>query len=107
MVTAAPDFTITAAPTNRTIARGASATFTITITGTNGFNGTVNLSTTISPVAKNGPKISLPASVGPYSTFTLTASTARRTPTGTYTITVTASSGSITHKITITLIVTR
>jgi hypothetical protein len=102
-----PDFSISATPTTQTISKGASATFTITITGTNGFNGTVTLSTTISPLVKNGPKISVPTTVGPYSNSTLTVSTTHPTPVGTYTITVTATSGSITHKITITVIVTK
>jgi hypothetical protein len=106
-VGAAPNFTITATPTSQTIKRGSSAIFTITITGTNGFNGTVHLATTISPVVKNGPTISLPSTVGPESNSTLTVSTAHSTPIGTYTITVTATSGSITHTVTISIIVTK
>ncbi len=101
------DFTIASTPTTQTIARGTSATFTITIRGVNGFNGTVGLSTTVSPVVRNGPRISLISTVGPYSNSTLTVSTARSTPIGTYIVTVTATSGSITHKVTITVVVTR
>ncbi|OLB72205.1 hypothetical protein AUI06_01900 [archaeon 13_2_20CM_2_52_21] len=106
-VSAAPNFTITAAPTSQTIRRSSSAIYTIIITGTNGFNGTVHLATTTSPIVRNGPTISLPSTVGPYSNSTLTVSTLHSTPVGTYTITVTATSGSITHAVTITVVVTR
>jgi hypothetical protein len=106
-VTSPPDFTITATPTTHTIKRGSSATYTMTIKGTNGFNGTIHLTTTISPFVKNGPTITIPSTVGPYSNSTLTISTGHSTPAGTYTITVTATSGSITHSVTITVTVTK
>jgi len=101
-----PDFTLTVSPTNQTIHRGSTATYTITVRGTNGFNGTVTLSATISPVNRHGPALSLPSTVGPYSTSTLTASTGHNTPQGIYTITVKATSGSLVHTFTITLNVT-
>src|SRR5207302_638596 len=106
-VTAAPNFTITATPTGQNIRKGSSAIFTITIKGTNGFNGAVSLTTTISPIIRNGPAVSLPSAVGPYSNSTLTVATAHSTTIGTYTITVTATSGSITHTVTITVVVTK
>ena len=106
-VVAAADFTITATPTSQTIRKGSSAVFSIAITGTNGFNGTVHLATITSPIVRNGPTISLPSIMGPYSNSTLTVSTLHSTPVGTYTITVTATSGSITHAVTITVVVTR
>jgi hypothetical protein len=104
---ATPNFTITATPTSQTVKRGSSASFTITIRGINGFNGTVTLYSTVSPLVGNGPTISLPSSVGPYSNSTLTVSTTHHTNVGTYTITITATSGSITHSVTITVTVTR
>src|SRR5438874_1853713 len=105
-ITPSPDFTITLSPSSQTVRKGSTTTFTITVTGTNGFNNTVNLSATISPVTRHGPTTSLPSSVGPYSTSTLTVSTARNTQSGTYTITVTATSGSLTHTSTVTVTVT-
>jgi hypothetical protein len=101
-----PDFTLTVSPTNQTVHRGSTATFTITVMGTNGFNGTVTLSATISPVNRHGPALSLPSTVGPYSTSTLTVATGHNTPQGIYTITVKATSGSLVHTFTITLNVT-
>jgi len=101
-----PDFTLAVSPTNQTIHRGSTATYTITVRGTNGFNGTVTLSATISPVNRHGPTLSLPSTVGPYSTSTLTVSTGHNTPQGLYTITVKATSGSLVHTFTTTLNVT-
>jgi hypothetical protein len=56
---------------------------------------------------KNGPVLSLPSTVGPYSNSTLKLSTAHSTPIRTYMITVTATSGPIIHKVKITVIVTK
>src|SRR5437016_2273066 len=57
-----PAFTLTVSPTNQTIRRGSTATYTITVKGTNGFNGTVTLSATVSPVNRHAPILSLPRS---------------------------------------------
>src|SRR5438309_87290 len=105
-ITQPPDFTITISPSSQTVRKGSITTFSINVTGTNGFNNTVDLSTTISPVTRHGPTTSLPSTVGPYSTSTLTVSTMRGTQLGTYTITVTATSGSLTHTFTVTVTVT-
>ncbi len=106
-ISPSPDFTLTVSPSSQSVSRGGSAMYTVTVQGTNGFNGTVNLSASITPVLRHDPTASLPSTVGPYSTSTLTVSTSRSTPLGTYSITVTATSGSITHSVTITLTVTR
>src|SRR2546425_2178581 len=105
-ITPAPDFTITISPPSQTVGKGSTTTFTIQVTGTNGFNNTVDLTATIAPITRHGPATSLPSSVGPYSTSTLTVSTTRSTQLGTYTITVTATSGSLTHTSTVTVTVT-
>src|SRR3989442_14602967 len=105
-ITPSPDFTITLSPSSQTVRKGSSTTFTIRVTGTNGFNNTVDLTATIAPITRHGPAISLPSPVGPYSTSTLTVSTARSTQLGKYTITVTATSGSLTHTSTVTVTVT-
>jgi hypothetical protein len=87
------------------VSRGSSTSFTITVRGTNGFNGTVSLSATISPLQRHGPTVSLPSTVGPYSNSTLTVATSKQTSLGTYTIIVTATCGSITHTATVTVTV--
>jgi hypothetical protein len=102
-----PDFTITASPLSQSLKRGSSITFTITVKGTNNFNSTVNLASTISPLVTHGPSASLPSTVGPYSTSTMTVATQRNTPVGSYTITVTATSGSLSHTVSVTVTVTK
>src|SRR5207247_8754912 len=89
------------------VSRGGSTTFAVTIQGTDGFNETVSLSASVSPLLRHGPTTSLPSRVGPYSKSTLTVSTSRSTPLGSYTITVTATSTTIMHTYTVTVTVTR
>src|SRR5438093_1523353 len=102
-----PDFTLTVSPSSSSVSRGGSTTFTVTINGTNGFNETVSLSASVSPLLRHGPTTSLPSTVGPYSRSTLAVSTSRSTPLGSYAITITATSSSIAHTYTVTLTVTR
>src|SRR5262249_4880586 len=102
-----PDFTIIASPSSQSISRGSTATFSITVTGNNGFNSTVNLTASISPMVKRGPMATVPSTVGPFSTSTLSVSTVRNTQMGTYTVTVTATSGTLSHAVSVTVIVTR
>jgi len=107
-----PDFRIFANTTSLTIRSGGSATDLIILTSINNFSGVISLTATISPLINRGPTASLnptSVSINPQTTgfSTLTVSTLRRTPTGTYTVTVTGVSGSISHSTTITLNVTR
>ncbi|TMI56031.1 hypothetical protein E6H15_02085 [Candidatus Bathyarchaeota archaeon] len=102
-----PDFTLTVIPSSSSVSRGGSTTFTVTINGTNGFNETVSLSASVSPLLRHGPTTSLPSTVGPYSRSTLAVSTSRSTPLGSYAITITATSSSIAHTYPVTLTVTR
>jgi len=104
---ATPDFGISASPPSQIVTRGSSTTFTITVTGSNGFSGTVSLSATVTPLAKHGPTTSLPSMVGPNSSSTLTVSTVHNTPTGSYTVTVTGTSGTLSHTVTLTVTVIR
>src|SRR5207249_8041824 len=102
-----PDFTLTVSPSSSSVSRGGSTTFTVTISGTNGFNETVSLSASVSPLLRHGPTTSLTSTVGPYSRSTLAVSTSRSTPLGSYAITITATSSSIAHTYPVTLTVTR
>jgi hypothetical protein len=90
------DFMITAT-SPAAVDVGQSATSTITITGLNGFAGTVSLSDTVPPGLTCGP-IS-PATVTGSGTATLSCSST--TPTN-YVVTVTGMSGSLTHSTTAT-----
>jgi uncharacterized membrane protein len=105
------DFGLSASPSSMTILKGSNQTSTITVASLNRFQGTVQLSATISPIVSKGPTVSLSTaslsiSPGGSGTSTLTVYTSFSTPKGTYTVTVTATSGSITHTITITVNIT-
>lgn len=95
-----PDFSITAA-TSVTFTSGSAGTSTISISGLNGFHGSVSLSEQISP--SSGLMVTLdPASHYPgVSTATFSSSSP-----GDYTVTMTGTSGSLSHSTTITVTVT-
>jgi hypothetical protein len=95
------DFTIAATPSSRTVSRGGSTSYTVTITPTGGFTGSVALSVTGVP-SKTSASFN-PGSTT--STSTLSVSTSRPTGRGTYTLTITGKSGSVTHSTTVTLVV--
>ncbi|HUC30373.1 MAG TPA: hypothetical protein VMR80_12335 [Candidatus Acidoferrum sp.] len=103
-----PDFSISAAPSSRTISRGSRATYTVTVGSVNGFSGSVGLSVSGCPSASSCTFS--PTSVSPPypQNSTLNISTNRKsTPTGTYTLTITGSSGGLTHTINVSLTITR
>ena len=99
-----PNFTVVATPSSRTISRGSSTTYTVTVTATNGFSGTVTLRSSISPSASGLTMSFSPASVTGGTSSTLTVGTTRKTSKHTYTITITGTSGSLVHSATVTLI---
>jgi hypothetical protein len=104
----APDFSIGVTPTSRTVTRGSSTTYVVTVTAANGFAGFVNLTASITP-AGNGITLSFNptgVTVGPptsaQSTFTVV--TSRKTQKRTFTITITGTSGGLAHSTTVSLI---
>jgi hypothetical protein len=101
------DFSLAVTPSARTISRGSSTTYTVTVTAVNGFTGFVNLTSTISPSA-NGLTMGFNPSgvtLGTSASSTLTVGTARKTTKGTYTITIRGTSGSLVQSATVTLTV--
>jgi|GEM_PF-190453 len=101
-VTTAPDFSLSLSPTRFSIPQGGSESNTVTVTGINTFSGAVNLSVIGLPTG-------VTASFNPVSTTgtsTLTLTAANTTPAGSQTITVTGTSGSLTHAIYVSLVVT-
>ncbi len=91
-----PDFTVTLTPASQTVTAGGSATYTVTVTALNGFNGPVSLSWpsglpylatyTLSPTTVTGSGAAQ-----------LTVTTNSSAAAGTYSFTVTGTSGTLTH----------
>jgi subtilisin family serine protease len=103
LVVVQPDFTITASPSSRTVKRGSSTTYTITVKPLNGFTGTVNLSVSGNPA--NTTTSLTPAFVTNSGSSTLKVSTQNNTVKGSYTLTITGTSGSLTHQSTVKITV--
>ena len=97
-----PDFSLSTSPTSRSVVQGSPASYTVTITPSNGFASGVNLSVAGVPanaIASFSPNPATGSS-------TLTVNTAANTPTGTSTMTITGTSGTLTHTTSATLVVT-
>jgi hypothetical protein len=98
-----PDFSLAVSPSSQSVRRGTTASYTVTITPANGFNGAVTLSLTGQP---SGATVSI--SPNPATTSaTVNVMPSATGPRGTFTLTFTGQSGSLTHRTTATLTVTR
>jgi endoglucanase len=102
-VTGAPDFSLSASPATLSLAQGATANSTITVSSVNHFSGTVALAASGLPAGVTASFS--PASTTSTSTLTLTASSTATL--GAATITVTGTSGTLSHTATIALTVTK
>ncbi len=97
------NFTLSASPSNLTIDQSSQGTTQITITPSNGFSGSVTLST-----AGLGNGVSSSFSTNPATgTSTLTLTVSRTAPTGTRTVSITGVSGSLSQTTAISLRVRR
>jgi IPT/TIG domain len=106
---AVPGFTISAAPSTQTVAAGASATYTVTVTPTNGFTGSVVLSCGSVSLPAGAICGFTPPSVTPAGsavTSSLSISTTVATPVSTSVVTITGTFGSLVHNTTASLTVT-
>lgn len=95
------DFSLSAAPTSRTITRGRSTTYTVSIKAFNSFSGPVTFSVSGNPSGSTvgfNPNPATTSSV-------LSVNTSGGTPTDTYTLTITGTGGGITHTVKVTLVV--
>ncbi len=98
-----PDFSISATPPSRTVTRGSSTNYTVTVTVLNGFTGTVSFS--VSGLPKGSSASFSPSSVRGSWSSTLTVKTGSTTPKGAYTLSIKGTSGSLVHSTTVTLTV--
>ena len=96
-----PDFSIAATPPSQTVNAGTGTTYTVSITPSNGFTGSVTLNVSGIPSGATAGFSPNPAT----SSSTLTISTGSSTPSGTYTLTITCTSGSLSHTTTVGLTV--
>ena len=97
----APDFSISGSPGSQTVTAGAGTSYTVTITPSGGFTGSVSLSVSGLPSGASGTFTPNPA----ISSSTLNITTSSSTPAGTSTVTITGTSGSLTHTTTVSLTV--
>jgi subtilisin len=96
----APGFTLSASPTSRSVARGGSTTYTVTVNRTGGFGSAVSFSVSGLPT-RSSASFSPSSTTG--STSTLTVSTTSRTKTGTRTLTITGTGGGLSRSAQVTL----
>lgn len=94
---AAPNFSLSASPTSVSVIQGGNGSSTITVTPSNGFTGSVTLSTSTLPSGVTASFSTNPTTST--SVLTLTASTTAAT--GTTAITVTGVSGTLSHTTTV------
>jgi hypothetical protein len=97
------DFTISATPSSRTVNRGGSTTYTVTIGAGSGFSGPVTLS--VSGLPQNTTATFNPASIAVSGTSLLTVNAMRNGQKGTRTLTITGVGGGRTHSVNVTLVV--
>jgi Stage II sporulation protein len=102
--TPSPDFSVSASPSSQSVIPGASTTYTVTVTASGGFNGTVALSASGLPA--DATASFNPASVVGSGSSTMTVTTSASTPAGSSTVTITGTSGALMHTTTVSLVVT-
>jgi hypothetical protein len=105
VVPAPPDFAVGVTPASRTVAAGAGTTYTVGVSSLNGFSGDVALSLGGLP-ASVGSASFTPATVAGAGSSQLAITTSAAAPAGSYPLTVSGTSGSTTHSVSATLVVT-
>ena len=98
-----PDFSVTATPSSQTVPPGTGTSYTVTVTPSNGFNGTVTFD--VSGLPSGATATFNPSSVTGSGSSTMSVSTSSSTPDGTYPLTITTTSGNLTHTTQVTLVV--
>jgi subtilisin family serine protease len=104
VVTAPPDFSLSATPTSRNVVAGAAASYTVGVGSLNGFANDVGLSLTGLPSGVGTASFS-PQVIAGAGSSQLTVTTLPTAPGGTYPLTITGTSGGVTHTVAVTLVV--
>ena len=102
-VAATPDFSLSATPSSQTVPPGSPTSYSVNVTPSNGFSGTVSFSVGGLPAGTTATFN--PSSVSGSGSSTLAITNSSSTPTGTYTLTITGTSGALTHTAQVTLVV--
>jgi hypothetical protein len=87
------------------VVRGQSTSYTVSVTPSGGFGGTVTFS--VSGLPRGATASFNPPSVGGSGSSTMTVTTQKKTPRGTHTLTIAGTSGSLTRTATAQLVVTQ
>jgi hypothetical protein len=90
-----PDYSLSMTPASQSVAPGGNTSYTVTVTGNNGFSGTVNLGVAGLPSGVTGSFN--PTLVAGSGSSTLTIDAGAGAASGTYTATVTGTSGTLVH----------
>jgi uncharacterized membrane protein len=98
-----PDYSVTASPASQSVTQGNNTSYTVTVTPTGGFTGSVDLTVSGLPAGATGTFSPTPVTSG---NSTLTVTTTSTTPTGSFPLTITGTSGTTTHTASVTLVVT-
>ena len=101
LVVVAPDFSLSASPASQAILVGNSASYRVTLSPFNGYNGVVNLSVAGLPTGAAGTFS--PASLNTSGSSTLLVTTSASTPPGTYPLTITGTDGVLTRTTSVSL----
>ena len=97
-----PDFGLAISPGSRTVRRGSSTTYTVSVSSQGGFNGSVSLAVRGLPTGTSATFA--PAMLVGSGSATLTITTSRSAPRGTFPLTVTGSGpAGLTHSASVTL----
>ncbi len=99
-----PDFSLGMTPGTQSVGAGGSTAYTVTVTGSNGFSGSVGFGVSGLPSGVTGSFN--PTSVTGAGSTTLTINTIAGAPTGGFTAMVTGTSGSLSHNTSASLTIT-
>jgi subtilisin family serine protease len=96
-----PDFSLSASPSSQTVVQGASTSYTVTVTPSGGFTGSVTLSSSGLSAGATGSFSPNPTTT----TSTFSVATTTTATTGSFPVTITGTSGTLTRTTSVTLIV--
>jgi len=100
-VTASADFAISATPSSRSLVPGSGTSYSVNVTGSGGFGGTVTFN--VSGLPTGATYTFTPTSVTASGSTALAVTTSASTPVGSYPLTITGNSGALTHSTQVTL----